>query len=196
MLTHTLSRLHVSQPSAVRGLIATPTAWWRDVARCFFVLFSLADFPLKDQIVPLTKNKDKIRWDVYGVRTAPRSGCFILKSRGADIRLWEKSRITTQRISTELQISRIILLVRSGYPPFREYVPERSGFFECATKRIYPLAGKVTDCYGADIRRYKCHGLLRSGYPSHPSHVFFRGAVYLTPSSKPHKTGAFPHGAP
>ena len=25
-------------------------------------------------------------------------------------------------------------------------------------------------CYGADIRLYKCHGLLRSGYPSH---VFF-----------------------
>ena len=71
----------------------------------------------------------------------------------------------------------------------------RSGavVFECVTERSgYPLAGKsrivtkrisaatnVADYCGADISR-----------------TFLHDAVYLTPSSKPHKTAAFPHGAP
>ena len=69
----------------------------------------------------------------------------------------------------------------------------RSGanFFECFTERISACGER--------------HGLSRGGYPPlQMSRViaerisvalFFHGAVYLTPSSKPYKTAAFPHGA-
>ena len=40
-----------------------------------------------------------------------------------------------------------------------------SDFCSAATERsgsgIYPLVGKVTDCHGADTRRYKSHGEVR-----------------------------------
>ena len=103
---------------------------------------------------------------MYGVRTAPIGAffSFFIISRsgyppvgkvtdycGAGIRPWEKSRITTERISARGKSHGII---RSGYPP----------------------VGKVTDYFGADIRpweksritterlsaRGKSHGLLRS----------------------------------
>ena len=73
-----------------------------------------------------------------------------------------------------------------------EYVMERSGFSPVYYGADIRLQ-EVTDCLGVDIRRYKCRGSLRSGYPSRG---FFHGAVYLTLLSKPHKTVAFPHGAP
>ena len=42
----------------------------------------------------------------------------------------------------------------------------RSDFFIFTISQTgYPPVGKVTDYYGADIRRYKIHGLVQSGYP-------------------------------
>ena len=42
----------------------------------------------------------------------------------------------------------------------------RIGFFIFKISRSgYAPVGKVTDHYGADIRYYKFHGLVRSGYP-------------------------------
>ena len=128
------------------------------------------------------------------VRTAPRSGCIFL----------QKSRSGAGRISARGKRHGLFVL-RSRYPPPKisricterisadEYVTERSGFFPCPLRSGYPLAEKVTECHGADIRRYKCRVLLWSRYPAHG---FFHGAVNLNPSRKPHQTAAFPHGAP
>ena len=33
--------------------------------------------------------------------------------------------------------------------------------FSSVLRSGYPLLGEVTDCHGADIRRYKCHGAVR-----------------------------------
>ena len=103
--------------------------------------------------------------DVYGVSTAPRSIFFLFFDLAERMPARGKSHGLSRSGYPPLQISRITMERISAF----EYVTERSG---------YLLAGKVTDCHGADIRRYKCHGLLRSGY------VFFHGAVYLTPWSK------------
>ena len=90
-------------------------------------------------------------------------------------------------------------LVRSGYPPFLEHVTSflnmsrsRVDFFGCVREpsgadiRLRRNSRIVTERISADANNF--YGLLRSGYPSH---VFFHGAVYLTPSSKPYTTAAF-----
>ena len=100
-----------------------------------------------------TTGQDRIgKYQGY-VRSKNRSAerFIFLKSRGTNIRLWEKSRSTTERISA------------------LEHVTERSGFFECVTEqsgadirlrgksRIFTLristATNVTKYCGADIRR-------------------------------------------
>ena len=86
--------------------------------------------------------------DVYGVRTAPRSGFFILKSRGAE-------RISAHGKSHGLLRSgfrryKFHGLVRSGYPPLKTS-PSGADFFECVTERISACG--------------ESHGLPRSGYP-------------------------------